>query len=138
MKHWDVHALDGFPGPPQILSTTDETRAIVLGLPAGQELAEHEVHERAWVVVIAGDLRFTPADGASVDAGPGVVIELEPRERHSVLALSDVRFLLLLAPWPGDGHPGAMTLEQKRNAQQIAADHAAALVRERDGAAGAP
>jgi hypothetical protein len=24
-----------------------------------------------------------------------------------VRALSDARLLLLLAPWPGDGHPGA-------------------------------
>lgn len=130
MKHWDVNAIDGLPGPPQILSTTDETRAIALGLAAGDSMAEHEVHERAWVIVVAGELRMTLADGTTVDAGPGHVFELEPHERHSVLARSDVRFLLLLAPWPGKGHPGAMTLEEKRNAQQHAAER-----REREGAA---
>jgi hypothetical protein len=34
--------------------------------------------------------------------------------------------LLLLTPWPGDDHPGAMTLEQKANAVQNAAEHRAA------------
>lgn len=127
MKTWDVTTLDGFPGPPQILSTTDETRTIVLGLAAGQTLAEHEVHERAWIVVITGNVEFADTTGEAVTAGPGVVFELEPHERHSVQASTDTRLLLLLAPWPGKGHPGKMTLEEKAHAQQHAADHAAAL-----------
>jgi len=130
MKSWDVAALDGLPGPPQILSTTDETRAIVLGLAAGKGLSEHEVHERAWVVVITGEVEFSDDTGATVVAGPGVVFELEPHERHSVLAVRDARLLLLLAPWPGKGHPGTMTLNEKTHAQQHAADHAAALARD--------
>lgn len=130
MKTWDITTLDGFPGPPQILSTTDETRAIVLGLAAGKTLTEHEVHERAWIVVIAGDVTFTDPAGTKTAARPGVVFELEPRERHSVRAETDARLLLLLAPWPGEGHPGAMTLDEKAHAQQHAADHAAALARD--------
>jgi quercetin dioxygenase-like cupin family protein len=122
MKHWDVNTIDGLPGPPQILSTTDDTRAIALGLAAGESLAEHEVHERAWVIVVSGELRVTLPDGAAVDAAPGHVFELEPHERHSVEARTEARFLLLLAPWPGDGHPGAMTLDEKRNAQRHAAE----------------
>jgi quercetin dioxygenase-like cupin family protein len=130
MKTWDVTTLDGFPGPPQILSTTDETRAIALGLAAGQTLAEHEVHERAWIVVIAGDVELSDTSGDVVTAAPGVVFELEAHERHSVRASSDARLLLLLAPWPGEGHPGTMTLEEKAHAQEHAADHAAALARD--------
>lgn len=130
MKSWDIPALDGFPGPPRILSTTDETRAIVLGLAAGQTLAEHEVHERAWIVVISGDVQVTDSAGESVAARRGVVFELEPHERHSVLATNDARLLLLLAPWPGKGHPGKMTLDEKAHAQEHAADHAAALARD--------
>ncbi|MSW49359.1 MAG: hypothetical protein F2817_00535 [Actinobacteria bacterium] len=112
------------------MSTTDETRAIVLGLAAGQALAEHEVHERAWIVVITGDVKFSDTTGETVMAGPGAVFELEPHERHSVLAASEARLLLLLAPWPGKGHPGTMTLDEKAHAQQHAADHAAALARD--------
>lgn len=127
MKSWDITALDGLPGPPQILSTTDETRAIALGLAGGQSLSEHEVHERAWIVVIAGDVRFTDAAGQDMAAGPGVALELDPHERHSVLATTDARLLLLLAPWPGKGHPGAMSIDEKTHAKAHAADHATAL-----------
>jgi hypothetical protein len=31
----------------------------------------------------------------------------EPAERHEVRATSDALLLLVLAPWPGQGHPGA-------------------------------
>jgi hypothetical protein len=30
-----------------------------------------------------------------------------PQERHEVRATEDALLLLLLAPWPGPGHPGA-------------------------------
>lgn len=135
MKYWDMHALERFPGPPRILSTTDATRAIALGLAAGEELQHHQVHERAWVVVISGELRFTLGEGENaedVEAGAGFVFELEPREPHSVRARSDTRFLLLLAPWPGDGHPGPMTLDQKRkqHVQAHADEHASGVVRD--------
>ena len=32
--------------------------------------------------------------------------------------------LLLLTPWPGDGHPGGMTLEEKGAAREDAAERA--------------
>ena len=38
-------------------------------------------------------------------------------------ALSDARLLLLLTPWPGRGHPGAMTITQKLYARRHAAKH---------------
>ena len=31
----------------------------------------------------------------------------DPHERHEVRANTEARLLLVLAPWPGDGHPGA-------------------------------
>ena len=31
----------------------------------------------------------------------------DPKERHEVRAVTDARLLLVLAPWPGEGHPGA-------------------------------
>jgi hypothetical protein len=34
-------------------------------------------------------------------------VVFDPRERHTVTARTDTRLLLVLAPWPGDGHPGA-------------------------------
>jgi len=41
------------------------------------------------------------------DGGPGFAAVFDPHERHEVRATTDARLLLVLAPWPGDGHPGA-------------------------------
>ena len=54
MEHWDINALSLDAHQPQVLRSDDETRAIVLLLPAGEELQEHQVHERAYVVVVGG------------------------------------------------------------------------------------
>jgi len=125
MKSWDIRTLDALPHAPKILSTTDDARAIVLSLPAGERLQEHEVHERAWVVVADGEVEITSAAGGDgVSGGPGLLVELAPRERHEVAARTDARLLLLLTPWPGEGHPGALTMEQKENARRDAAERA--------------
>ena len=65
MKSWDVKAIDVRPRLPAILSSTDEARAIVLHLGAGDSLQDHEVHERAWVVVIEARSRSRPPQGSA-------------------------------------------------------------------------
>lgn len=105
MEHWDICSLNVEPHQPQVLRTDDETRAIVLRLPAGEQLSEHQVHERAYVVVVEGEAEIETADGKSVSGGPGLLAVFEPAERHTVRARSDLRLVLLLSPWPGEGHP---------------------------------
>jgi quercetin dioxygenase-like cupin family protein len=122
MKSWDVTELDTEPHRPEIISSSDDARAIVLQLPAGERLQDHEVHERAWIVVVAGDVEVTTPDGDRATGGPGLVVELDPKERHEVAARSDARLLLLLTPWPGDGHPGTMSLEDKDSVRARAAE----------------
>lgn len=103
MEYWDLSGLDVEPHRPQILdSKRGESRTITLRLPAGEELREHQVHERAHVVVIAGEVEI-----GAVSGGPGLLAIFEPGERHEVRATTDALLLLVLAPWPGDGHPGA-------------------------------
>jgi quercetin dioxygenase-like cupin family protein len=122
MKSWPLPALDLRPRLPEILSTTDAARIIALDLAAGELLAEHQVHERAWIVVVGGEIEVTGAgDGDRCAGGPGLLVELAPAERHAVRALSDARLLLVLSPWPGDGHPGAMSLREKLYARRHAA-----------------
>lgn len=123
MQSWDLKAVEAEPHQPLILASADDARTIVLHLPAGEELQEHEVHERARVVVIDGEVDVTTAAGGSVPASAGHLFEFDPGERHTVAARSDARLLLILTPWPGDGHPGAMTLEEKAEARQRAAQH---------------
>jgi quercetin dioxygenase-like cupin family protein len=107
MEHWDLRTLDVEPHRPKILhSARGEARSIAIHLPAGEELQEHEVHERAYLVVVDG--RVEVADGGqSVTGEAGFAAVFDPHERHTVRATSDARLLLVLAPWPGDGHPGA-------------------------------
>jgi quercetin dioxygenase-like cupin family protein len=123
MQSWDLKSIDAEPHQPQILASADDARTILLHLPAGEELQEHEVHERAWLVVVDGGVDVTALGGETVVAGAGHLFEFDPGERHTVSARSDARLLLMLTPWPGDGHPGAMTLEQKAEARERAAEH---------------
>ena len=106
MEHWDLRSLAVEPRHPQILqSAHGEGRAIALHLPAGEKLQDHEVHERAYLTVVDGEVEVDA--GETVSAGPRARCRLDPRERHEVRATTDARLLLVLAPWPGDGHPGS-------------------------------
>jgi quercetin dioxygenase-like cupin family protein len=106
MDTWDIASLDVQPHQPEVLRSDDETRVIAIHLPAGEALSEHQVHERAWLVVASGEIDVEQG-GQSVTGGPGFLAHFEPGERHEVRARSEARLLLVLAPWPGEGHPGA-------------------------------
>ncbi len=123
MQSWDLRSIEVEPRQPAILASSDDARTILLNLPAGEELQEHEVHERARLVVVDGEIEVAMADGEHVTAATGHLLEFEPGERRTIEAQSDALLLLVLSPWPGDGHPGAMTLEEKAEARQRAAEH---------------
>ncbi len=125
MQSWDLKTLEAEPHQPRILASGEDARTIMLALPAGEELQEHEVHERARVVVVAGEVDVTTTGGETVAALAGHLFEFDPGERHTVAARSDARLLLILSPWPGDGHPGVMTLEQKAEVRESARRHQA-------------
>jgi quercetin dioxygenase-like cupin family protein len=122
MKSWDLRSTEVESHEPRILSTADDARTILLRLPAGEELQEHEVHERAHLLVIDGEVEVTTPNGERVAAGGGYLLEFDPGERRTVAARADSRLLLFLSPWPGDGHPGAMSLEEKSEARSRAAE----------------
>jgi len=122
VKSWDIASLELQAHAPQILSSTDDARAIVLQIPEGEALDEHQVHERAWLAVIDGEVEISTSDGERVTGGTGLFAEFDPAERHTVTARSDARILLLLTPWPAPDHPGAMTLEEKAHARENAAE----------------
>jgi quercetin dioxygenase-like cupin family protein len=104
METWDIASLDVQPHHPEVLRSDDETRVIAINLPAGEALQEHQVHERAWLVVASGEIEVEQG-GSSVVGGPGFLAHFDPAERHEVRAHEDSRLILLLSPWPGDGHP---------------------------------
>jgi quercetin dioxygenase-like cupin family protein len=88
---------------PRVLFSRTECRAVLLDLAAGDELGDHRVYEHAIVQVVSGRLRVA-ADEQDVECEAGTLLTFVPRETRSVRALEPSRVLLLLAPWPGDGH----------------------------------
>jgi quercetin dioxygenase-like cupin family protein len=105
VQTWDLIATEtpGGSTSPVVLATADQARAVLIGLDAGQQLGDHEVTEGAWLLVLDGEVTFAGGDGA-VEAGPGMLVRFEPKERHSVTSSGGARLLLFLAPWPGEGH----------------------------------
>lgn len=104
METWDARKLELEPHHPQVLRSDDELRAIAINLPADEQLQEHQVHERAYMIVLDGELAIEH-DGNAIVATAGTLVHFEPNERRTVTAISDARVLLILAPWPGVGHP---------------------------------
>lgn len=124
MESWDLKTVEVEMHQPRILASAEDARMILLHLPEGEEMQEHEVHERARVIVVDGEVDVATQDGAdSASASAGHLFEFEPGERRTIVARSDARLLMILSPWPGDGHPGAMTLEEKSKAREKAAQH---------------
>ena len=105
MESWDIRSLEVQPHQPQVLHSDEgAARVIAINLPAGEELQEHEVHEHAFLVVVDGEVEVEQG-GSTESGGPGFLAHWRPQERHEVRAKSDARLVLLLAPWPGEGHP---------------------------------
>ena len=40
-----------------------------------------------------------------MSGGAGLLAHFAPNERRTIRAVSDARLVLVLAPWPGEGHP---------------------------------
>jgi quercetin dioxygenase-like cupin family protein len=105
MQHWDLLTMDAPEGTrdPIVLHSDDGARAVLIVLQPGQELGDHQVKENAWVAVLDGEVEISGA-GGSAKGGVGTMVRFDPDERHALRSESGARVLLLLAPWPGDGH----------------------------------
>ena len=98
----DIEAPDGTRDP-VVVHSGNEARAVLISLNPGQEMGDHQVKENAWVTVLDGRVRVS-SGGATHEAGVGSLFRFDPNERHSLASDGGARILLLLAPWPGDGH----------------------------------
>ena len=105
MQRWDLLAIEAPHGTrdPVVVAQDDGARAVLIVLEPGQELGEHQVKENAWVAVVDGSVSVT-AGGETVEASAGALLRFEPAERHSLASEGGARILLLLTPWPGEGH----------------------------------
>ena len=105
MQSWNLREIEAPGGSrsPSVLLSEDEARAVLLALEPGQKLGDHQVKEHAWLVVVEGSARIG-GGGEELEAGVGTLVHFEPDERHFVRSEGGARILLLLAPWPGEGH----------------------------------
>ena len=108
-----MRAVELRPHSPKILSSSNEARAVVLEIPAGESLQDHQVHERAWVSVIDGEVEITTSDGERVAGASGLVIEFAPGERHAVRALTAARLFPTAVPVAG-GRPSRDDAAQRQ------------------------
>ena len=98
---------------PRVLrSDEDANRIVLLALPKGEQLGDHQVHEHALVQVLDGRLLVRAGEQEHELAALGMV-HFEPAERHEVVAMTDCRILICLAPWPGVGHPSRAQAQQR-------------------------
>ena len=99
METWDIASLDVQPHHPEVLRSDAETRVIAINLPAGEQLQEHETHERAYLVVVDGEVQLEQG-GEFVTGGPGFLAHFEPQERREVTA--KIGSYLEPAIWAGE------------------------------------
>jgi quercetin dioxygenase-like cupin family protein len=104
MESWDVRSMQVEPHHPQVLRSNANSRAIAIDLPHGDRLQEHQTHEAAWLLVAEGEVEVEQG-GETEAAGPGYLAHFEVGERREVRARSHARVVLILEPWPGEGHP---------------------------------
>jgi quercetin dioxygenase-like cupin family protein len=111
MHVWDLTELSVQPHQPEVLHSDEgAARVIAINLPAGEALNDHEVHEHAWLHVHRGIVDV--GEGTDVSrVGPGALVHWNPQERHAVTAVDDALLALILAPWPGPGHPSLRARE---------------------------
>jgi redox-sensitive bicupin YhaK (pirin superfamily) len=104
VRSWQLHEIEMPNGTrsPVVLDSED-SRAVLISITPGQELGDHQVRERAWVVVVDGSIEVETGDGP-MSAGVGTLLEFDPSERRTMRSADGARLLLLLAPWPGPGH----------------------------------
>jgi len=105
VQSWNLPELETPDGSrsPIVLHSTEDARAVLIGLDPGQELGDHQVHENAYMVVVAGQVEVSSGE-ETVEAGPGTFVRFEATERHRIASRDGARILLFLAPWPGPGH----------------------------------
>jgi quercetin dioxygenase-like cupin family protein len=106
VRHWKLHEVEtpeGTRSPVVLHSRDGEGRVVLIRIDAGQQLGEHQVKEAALLLVVEGNVTVDTGN-ETVAAGAGELFRFDPDERRAVRSSEGARVLLLLAPWPGEGH----------------------------------
>jgi quercetin dioxygenase-like cupin family protein len=106
VQRWDLLELDAPDGTrdPIVLHSDAGARAVLIVLRPGQSLGDHQVKENAWLAVLDGEVEISDNAGATQHGARGTMVRFDPDERHALRSETGARVLMLLAPWPGEGH----------------------------------
>jgi quercetin dioxygenase-like cupin family protein len=99
---FDVRKLARFreEGPyVQVLSDIGTARLVLFAFKAGQQLKEHTTSSQILVQVLRGRITFTAA-GNSIQLQAGMVLQVEARVPHQVVALTQAVILVTMTPSP--------------------------------------
>ena len=105
MQSWrlpEIETPDGSRSP-VVLHSSDEGRAVLIGLEPGQELGDHQVKEHAFVVVVDGTAQIESA-GETLDARCRARSSRSTRRATRRWRARGSEDPAILAPWPGEGH----------------------------------
>ncbi len=86
-----------------MLHSTGDARAVLVVLNPGQALGDHQIKENAYMAVVDGSV-VVGSGGERHESGAGTLLYFDADERRSVRTEQGARILLLLTPWPGEGH----------------------------------
>jgi quercetin dioxygenase-like cupin family protein len=105
MQSWNLLEIETPSGSrsPVVLRSDAAARAVLVALHPGQRLGDHQVKERALVSVIDGKVRVE-SGGQTIEGETGSFFSFDADERRSISTDTGARILLVLAPWPGEGH----------------------------------
>jgi quercetin dioxygenase-like cupin family protein len=75
-------------------------RVLNFNFRSGQELGihSHDVEGQLSIVVLEGEGEFLGKEGLTLPANPGDVLISDIREPHGILAISDMRVIVTIAP----------------------------------------
>jgi len=104
VEHWHLPSIEqSGTREPRVLFSQPEFRAVVVDLKLRDELGDHRVQEHTVLQVVSGRVRLG-LGSRELECEAGSLVRLQPRETRSVTALEPSRILLVLAPWPAEGH----------------------------------
>jgi quercetin dioxygenase-like cupin family protein len=78
------------------LLRTENSRVVLFGFSAGQELTEHTSTQHAVVQVLSGECEFSLCDQVH-HLQPGALLYMPPNLRHAVKATTEFSMLLTLS-----------------------------------------
>jgi quercetin dioxygenase-like cupin family protein len=105
VQSWNLREIEtpGGSRSPVVLRSDEGSRVVLIVLDPGQALGDHQVKEGALVAVIDGTIRVE-SGGRTIQGGAGCVFSFDADERRSISTDQGARILLVLSPWPGEGH----------------------------------